>query len=524
MRCVSYTRTVGVLHEEEIPTDIIAIQNKNITAYAKSHGWKITEKYSDRKRDAMEETAFRNMVTDGIARRFEMVVIDSAFRCGKGLADAEQILARVFFPAGIHFAVAEDDFCSIGKTQEEVDGYFAVCNGKRLADMSRTEVWAAEEKGELSLRRIKYGFKLSDDKTHLVINEETAAVVRRIFHLYIDGSSYAEIARKLTEDKIMPLHEHLARAKSKNPDGVETGYIWHAQNICRILKNPIYMGEGYAKVRGVKCRVEVDPILSRETFEKTQKLMKERTVKVKRNYRSVHANVLHYKVFSKEDNAPMDCYGYEGEDGEWNRVFVKHHSYRYMTKEMRAGSVPMSEVIDYVKETLNNEHKQAEHVIKMLKTKKVEKYKKSLYQDYVESLREIFFRTDAIVQERCRLSSERNADNMTDDDYESRMSELWEKEENLEKEFASIEDKINSIDSYFGMKNKWIKKYSRFNPDKEITRETVKKMIDRVIIDEEKNIEVSLLDTDGKKYFPKEWLMERSVKEDGENQQAHPDE
>ena len=118
MRCVSYTRMVGVLHEDEIPSDIIARQNKSITAYAGSHGWKISEKYSDRKKDAGEEAAFRDMVTDGISRRFELVVMDSIFRCGKGLADAEQVMARVFFPAGIHFAVVEDDFCSIGLCQE----------------------------------------------------------------------------------------------------------------------------------------------------------------------------------------------------------------------------------------------------------------------------------------------------------------------------------------------------------------------------------------------------------------------
>lgn len=521
MRCVSYTRTVGVLHEDEIPSDIIARQNKSITAYAGSHGWKISEKYSDRKKDAGEEAAFRDMVTDGISRRFELVVMDSIFRCGKGLADAEQVMARVFFPAGIHFAVVEDDFCSIGKTQEEVNRYFDICNGKRLADMSRNEVWEAEERGELSLRRIKYGFKLSDDRTHLMINEETAAVVRRIYQMYIEGSSYADIARKLTEERVMPLHEHLARAKSKNPDAVEVGCEWHAQNICRILKNPIYMGEGYAKVRGVKCRVEVDPILPRETFELTQKLIEERTVKVKRNYRCVHANILHYKVFMKEDNASMDCYGYEGEDGEWQRMFVKHHSYRYMTKEMRAGGVPYEEVISKVKDVIAAEHQKVEIVIGMLQTKETGEYKKSLYQDYVDELRMVFFDMDAIVQERCRLSSEKHGGIVTASDYEESMKKLWKKEEELEEKFAGIEEKIDNIESYFGLKNKWIKKYRRFDQDKEITREMVKKMVDRVLIDADKNIEVYLLDTDGKKFFPNEWFEERSVTGNGKNEQTN---
>ena len=234
-------------------------------------------------------------------------------------------------------------------------------------------------------------------------------------------------------------------------------------------------------------------------------------MKVKRNYRYVQANTLHYKVFTKEDNTPMDCYGYEGEDGEWCRVFVKHHSYRYLTKEMRAGSVPFDEVMSKVKEVLSAERTKAEHVVEMLRAEETEEYKKTLYKDNIEKLRVIFYKMDAIVQERCRLSTDRLRGNNTEPDYEDRMEKLWSYEEALEKEFSSIEDGINNIESYFGMKNSWLRKYLHFDPDKEITRDIVKKMIDKVLIDEDKNIEVFLLDTDGKKFFPKEWFEERSV-------------
>ena len=128
MRCVSYTRTTSCKSSESIPTDIIQQQNEQIQKYIQSHGWKLVAKYSDRKRDDNENTAFEEMTMDGISRKFDMVVVNSIDRCGKYISCAEDVLAKTFFPAGIHFSVVQDDFCSIEKSREEIDEYFKEAN------------------------------------------------------------------------------------------------------------------------------------------------------------------------------------------------------------------------------------------------------------------------------------------------------------------------------------------------------------------------------------------------------------
>ena len=83
MRCVSYTRTTSCKNTKNIPSDIIQQQNEHIQNYIQSHGWKLVAKYSDRKKDENENTAFEEMTADGINRKFDMVVVDSVDRCGK---------------------------------------------------------------------------------------------------------------------------------------------------------------------------------------------------------------------------------------------------------------------------------------------------------------------------------------------------------------------------------------------------------------------------------------------------------
>ena len=64
-----------------------------------------------------------------MARKFDAVVVDSIFRCGRTLPFAIEALQRTFYPLGIQFAVVEDDFCSAEKTAEEVAEYF---NGRSV--------------------------------------------------------------------------------------------------------------------------------------------------------------------------------------------------------------------------------------------------------------------------------------------------------------------------------------------------------------------------------------------------------
>lgn len=124
MRYVSYTRTTSCFEFEEIPATAIGMQNKNIAAYAKAHGFSIDEKYSDRKKDYSERSAFDKLLQDGVLRKFDCVVIDSKYRSGNSPWVAKEVLLQTFYYAGIHFIIVQDDFDSRNKTPEEVEQYF----------------------------------------------------------------------------------------------------------------------------------------------------------------------------------------------------------------------------------------------------------------------------------------------------------------------------------------------------------------------------------------------------------------
>lgn len=78
MRCVSYTRAVSCMESGEIPKDIISQQNQRIQDYIKKRGWTLGKKYSDRRKDAFEETAYLQMKMD--AKHCKYSVSDGRYK------------------------------------------------------------------------------------------------------------------------------------------------------------------------------------------------------------------------------------------------------------------------------------------------------------------------------------------------------------------------------------------------------------------------------------------------------------
>lgn len=63
------------MEKGETPNDIISQQNERIQEYIKQRKWKLVKKYSDRKKEEFEETAYLQMKQDAMGRQFDCLVI-----------------------------------------------------------------------------------------------------------------------------------------------------------------------------------------------------------------------------------------------------------------------------------------------------------------------------------------------------------------------------------------------------------------------------------------------------------------
>ncbi len=106
-------------------------------------------------------------------------------------------------------------------------------------------VWQAKGKSGERLAVIPpYGYRKADDNPkQLVIDEESAAVVRRIFRLSVDGHGPAQIARILNGEHLLnPSAYKYEHEIVKKPRKCKDPYFWNATTVHKILDAPEYLG------------------------------------------------------------------------------------------------------------------------------------------------------------------------------------------------------------------------------------------------------------------------------------------
>ena len=122
-----------------------------------------------------------------------------------------------------------------------------VINEWYVADTSRKIKAVFKSRMEKGLRcsgSVCYGYRASkEEKGEWIIDEEAAAVVRRIFQSVLAGETIASIAKALRAEKIPIPSEHWKRAgEPVRAAKYADPYAWSATTIGYILKRPEYMG------------------------------------------------------------------------------------------------------------------------------------------------------------------------------------------------------------------------------------------------------------------------------------------
>ena len=125
-----------------------------------------------------------------------------------------------------------------------------------LRDLSRKQRTAIRVKGESgkpTTNSAIYGYKkLPGDKYTWYIDEEAAAVVRRIFQLTIEGKGPYDIARILYDDKVETPAVYFGKQNKgiwKSKEEFPNPYNWNGYIVAQILSKPEYMGHPSISVR-----------------------------------------------------------------------------------------------------------------------------------------------------------------------------------------------------------------------------------------------------------------------------------
>lgn len=231
-----------------------SIENQRIILeeYAKAHQLQIYDCYIDDDYSGLyfERPSFSRMLTDAAKHEFTVILAKSQSRLSRNMEHTEYLLHNLFPQLGIRFLGVVDGVDSAQKAGKKARQINALVNewySEDLSESIRAVYLRKMQKGEYLGAYAPYGYQKSKEDSHkLIIVEEEAFWVRKIYMMYLEGYSMQEIQQELIRNHV--LTPSAGKKKEKNDQ-------WSMSTIKKILSNEVYTGavvQGKSKRRSFK--------------------------------------------------------------------------------------------------------------------------------------------------------------------------------------------------------------------------------------------------------------------------------
>ena len=246
-----------------------------------------------------QRSSFKQMIEDIKKEKINCIIVKDLSRFGINYMEAGEYIEKIFPLMGVRFIAVNDCYDSEAPGAKDLFGIHLknLVNDSYARDISQKicpVLRAKQENGEFIGSWAAYGYKKSEEsKYKLVIDEESACVVKKIFQWRLWGMSYQSIARNLDQLEIpSPERYRYKKGVHKNEKAKEA--LWRAGTIGRILENQVYLGHMVQrKTKAALWKGEVQTKMPKEQwiivkntheslineldFEKVQKMRKEKS-------------------------------------------------------------------------------------------------------------------------------------------------------------------------------------------------------------------------------------------------------
>lgn len=358
--------------ESEGPSQSVQNQESLLREFVQQHRLSVYDTYVD---DGWSGTnfdrpSFQRMIADIEARKVNMVITKDLSRLGRDYIMTGHYMERYFPEHRVRYISLLDGIdTGVDSTANDITPFRAIMNDMYAKDISKkikSVKRDKQRKGQFIGGKPVYGYKMHPtEKNKIVIDEEVAPIVRRVFALALSGMSCRNIAVLLNQEGI-PTPATYANLPVARP-GPYTG-LWSSERISDMLQNETYIGN-MVQGRSVKISYKSkkclkqgpanwvivegthEPLVDAETFRKVRMLVNSRKHTRSRTYDFLLKGL----IFCHECGYPLAVLNRKNAMGEDVLYFVCR-TYQRFTKAGVCSSHSIKEktvtdaVIDKVRE------------------------------------------------------------------------------------------------------------------------------------------------------------------------------
>lgn len=499
--------------DDELQGESNSIINQKdfLEEYAKRSGFKNIRHFTD---DGVSGTTFdrkgfQAMIAEVEAGNVATIIVKDMSRFGRDYLKVGLYTDVLFKDKEVRFIAVNNGIDSDKQGDNDFTPFLNIMNEWYARDSSRKiqAIFKARmQEGKRVSPSVPYGYRRDpQDKQHLIVDEEAAAIVRRVFQMMIDGHGVKAIADTLTADKVLI---PAAYAKQNCPEnnhsrGFHDPYRWSPTSVGYILAKPEYMGHTVlgktitVNYKGKKRRKAApeelmvfknthEAIVDEETWQLAHKLKKT----VRRNsYSDRPANPLTGLVFCADCGHKMT---HRQPSPYQEKVYDAHDayicgSYRQLTRDCTMHFIKTSVLQDLILSAI----------------REVSTFVRNDEKEFLKLVRE---ETDAGIEKEVREQKKRlhkaekriaeldglikklyegNATGRIPDKHFDRMLAEYDKEQSsLEQEVSELQQAISTQTQDIESPRKFVALVKRYTDFTELTTPMLNEFIEKVIVHE----------------------------------------
>ena len=334
--------------ESEGPSQSVQNQESLLREFVQQHRLSVYDTYIDDgwSGTSFDRPAFQRMIADIEAKKVNMVITKDLSRLGRDYILTGHYMERYFPEHRVRYISLLDGIdTGVDSTANDITPFRAIMNDMYAKDISKkikSVKRDKQRKGQFIGGKPVYGYKMHPtEKNKIVIDEEVAPIVRRIFALALSGMSCRNIATLLNQEGV-PTPATYAGLPVARP-GPYTG-LWSSERISDMLQNETYIGN-MVQGRSVKISYKSkkclkqdpanwvvvegthEPLVDWETFQKVRMLVNSRRHTRSRTYDFLLKGL----IFCHECGYPLAVLNRKNAKGEDVLYFVCR-TYQRFTK------------------------------------------------------------------------------------------------------------------------------------------------------------------------------------------------
>lgn len=492
-------------HNGTLESMSIANQRQVLVDYVTEKGWTLRDCYIDDGYSGtnFDRPDFKRMIHDAEIGKIDCIITKDLSRLGRNYVEAGYYTEEYFIEHDIRF-IAINDGIDTMHDNNDIAAFHHVLNEfypKQVSKKVKQVKKKSAEQGKFMGSQAPYGYmKSPEDKHVLIIDEEAAVIVKRLFNEFANGDSARMIADKLNAEGInTPRFYHYEKMGRTNPLTEEKN-VWGSATITQLLKNQVYIGnmvQGKRQVVSFKTKkmrtvppenwIVVEnthtPLIEMSLWERVQKRLSNPNKKIRRTKIDT-VGLFSGLVKCSDCGMPLAYMRRQLKDREkgvyrcsrYNNNGITACTSHYIDEEYISAFV-LNDIRTYAHLATAQREELAEKLYKALKKSNSSEIGniKSKIKTTENRLFEINDRIKNLYEDKC-------LGKIPEDIAINLMRDFTVEKADLEKSLPELKNKLVNMNETVGSINEWLDMISAYENISELDRETVCGLVESITV------------------------------------------